>query len=118
MDLSFLTNLLDLLFYHSLFLPSARLGCSSAQQLPRQRTQTTPVGFEPTRGDPIGLTGRRLSHSAKVSSAGTANGGTSGICGFSARVAASLGRGHRSEQLRPLRQNANTVRKIRYSLAG
>ena len=30
---------------------------------------STPVGFEPTRGDPIGLTGRRLSHSAKVSSA-------------------------------------------------
>ena len=30
--------------------------------------QTTPVGFEPTRGDPIGLAGRRLNHSAKVSS--------------------------------------------------
>ena len=29
--------------------------------------KTTPVGFEPTRGDPIGLAGRRLSHSAKVS---------------------------------------------------
>ena len=29
--------------------------------------QTTPVGFEPTRGDPIGLAGRRLNHSAKVS---------------------------------------------------
>ena len=28
---------------------------------------STPVGFEPTRGDPIGLAGRRLSHSAKVS---------------------------------------------------
>ena len=27
----------------------------------------TPVGFEPTRGDPIGLAGRRLSRSAKVS---------------------------------------------------
>ena len=25
------------------------------------------MGFEPTRGDPIGLAGRRLSHSAKVS---------------------------------------------------
>jgi hypothetical protein len=25
------------------------------------------VGFEPTRGDPIGLAGRRLNHSAKVS---------------------------------------------------
>jgi hypothetical protein len=29
--------------------------------------ESTPVGFEPTRGDPIGLAGRRLSHSAKVS---------------------------------------------------
>ena len=29
--------------------------------------KTTPVGFEPTRGDPIGLAGRRLSRSAKVS---------------------------------------------------
>ena len=26
------------------------------------------MGFEPTRGDPIGLAGRRLNHSAKVSS--------------------------------------------------
>ena len=33
-----------------------------------QYPQTTPVGFEPTRGDPIGLAGRRLNHSAKVSS--------------------------------------------------
>ena len=33
--------------------------------------ETTPVGFEPTRGDPIGLAGRRLDHSAKVSSAYT-----------------------------------------------
>ena len=30
--------------------------------------QATPVGFEPTRGDPIDLAGRRLSRSAKVSS--------------------------------------------------
>ena len=29
--------------------------------------RTTPVGFEPTRGDPIGLAGRRLNRSAKVS---------------------------------------------------
>ena len=29
--------------------------------------QATPVEFEPTRGDPIGLAGRRLSRSAKVS---------------------------------------------------
>ena len=32
-------------------------------------SKTTPVGFEPTRGDPIGLAGRRLNRSAKVSSA-------------------------------------------------
>ena len=32
-----------------------------------EKFQTTPVGFEPTRGDPIGLAGRRLSRSAKVS---------------------------------------------------
>ena len=30
-------------------------------------SKSTPVGFEPTRGDPIGLAGRRLSRSAKVS---------------------------------------------------
>ena len=30
---------------------------------------STPVGFEPTRGNPIGLAGRRLNRSAKVSSA-------------------------------------------------
>ena len=30
-------------------------------------TASTPVGFEPTRGDPIGLAGRRLNRSAKVS---------------------------------------------------
>ena len=30
--------------------------------------KSTPVGFEPTRGDPIGLAGRRLGRSAKVSS--------------------------------------------------
>ena len=30
--------------------------------------KATPVGFEPTRGDPIGLAGRRLSRSARVSS--------------------------------------------------
>ena len=29
--------------------------------------KATPVGFEPTRGDPIGLAGRRLNRSAKVS---------------------------------------------------
>ena len=30
--------------------------------------ESTPVGFEPTRGNPIGLAGRRLDRSAKVSS--------------------------------------------------
>ena len=30
-------------------------------------TIATPAGFEPARGDPIGLAGRRLNHSAKVS---------------------------------------------------
>ena len=30
--------------------------------------KTTPVGFEPTRAEPTGLAGRRLNHSAKVSS--------------------------------------------------
>ena len=35
--------------------------------------KSTPVGFEPTRGDPIGLAGRRLSRSAKVSSAKSAS---------------------------------------------
>jgi hypothetical protein len=30
-------------------------------------TEKTPVGFEPTRGDPIGLAGRRPNRSATVS---------------------------------------------------
>ena len=34
---------------------------------------STPVGFEPTRGDPIGSAGRRLSRSAKASSAKSAS---------------------------------------------
>ena len=29
--------------------------------------KTTPEGFEPSRAEPIGLAGRRLNHSAKVS---------------------------------------------------
>ena len=37
--------------------------------LRKGEVQTTPVGFEPTRGDPIGLAGRRLNRSAKVSCA-------------------------------------------------
>ena len=40
----------------------AGLGVAALQDL-----KTTPVGFEPTRGDPIGLAGRRLNRSAKVS---------------------------------------------------
>ena len=40
-----------------------RLGSANASA----RYEATPVGFEPTRGDPIGLAGRRLNHSAKVS---------------------------------------------------
>ena len=32
-----------------------------------ERRKSTYVGFEPTRGDPIGLAGRRFDHSAKVS---------------------------------------------------
>ena len=36
-------------------------------QLSEKKIKTTPVGFEPTRGDPIGLAGRRLNRSAKVS---------------------------------------------------
>lgn len=43
-------------------------GCVSLTLL-SQILKTTPVGFEPTRGDPIGLAGRRLNRSAKVSSA-------------------------------------------------
>ena len=35
--------------------------------------KSTPVGFEPTRGDPRSLAGRRLSRSAKVSSAKSAS---------------------------------------------
>ena len=41
-----------------------------SQQLQALWGKTTPVAFEPTRGDPIGLAGRRLSRSAKVSLAG------------------------------------------------
>ena len=41
----------------------------SAEAGQHPQKKTTPVGFEPTRGDPIGLAGRRLSRSAKVSSA-------------------------------------------------
>jgi hypothetical protein len=40
---------------------------SSTSNVSVHEGETTPVGFEPTQGDPIGLAGRRLSHSAKVS---------------------------------------------------
>ena len=47
---------------------------SKQQTTKTLKHNATPVGFEPTRGDPIGLAGRRLSHSAKVSmSAGDAH---------------------------------------------
>ena len=37
--------------------------------LAKHQRITTPVGLKPTQGDPISLADRRLSHSAKVSSA-------------------------------------------------
>ena len=41
---------------------------SGQKHLPQHAMQTaTPMGFEPTRAEPIGLAGRRLNHSAKVS---------------------------------------------------
>ena len=46
----------------------SRLLCKCSETGCPAVCQTTPVGFEPTRGDPIGLAGRRLNHSAKVSS--------------------------------------------------
>ena len=45
------------------FSVSDRLGPRDYQGI----AATTPVGFESTRGDRIGLAGRRLNHSAKVS---------------------------------------------------
>ena len=43
-------------------------GCVSSSPVQQGNLEATPVGFEPTRGDPIGLAGRRLNCSAKVSS--------------------------------------------------
>ena len=40
-----------------------------ARKHTRKNLKATPAGFEPARGDPIGLAGRRLNHSAKVSDA-------------------------------------------------
>ena len=51
-------------------------------------TNTTPVGFEPTQGDPIGLAGRRLNHSAKVSSGNAPASVAKSMCGF-ARTASA-----------------------------
>ena len=42
-------------------------GSEAVTVLPGGGCNSTPVGFEPTRGDPIGLAGRRLNRSAKVS---------------------------------------------------
>ena len=46
---------------------TAGLNPTSDANFGRTVCKATPVGFEPTRGDPIGLAGRRLSRSAKVS---------------------------------------------------
>ena len=65
--------------YHLLHLRADTRLISIAQDSTLHRAATltshfksTPVGFEPTRGDPIGLASRRLSRSAKVSSAQSA----------------------------------------------
>ena len=50
--------------------------------------KTTPVGFEPTRGDPIGLAGRRLNRSAKVSLRGVNLSVHQGICKIAGQRAA------------------------------
>ena len=42
-------------------------GSEAVTVLPGGGCNSTPVGFEPTRGDPIGLAGRRLNRSVKVS---------------------------------------------------
>lgn len=62
--------------YHLLHLRADTRLISIAQDSTLHRAATltshfksTPVGFEPTRGDPIGLAGQRLSRLAKVSSA-------------------------------------------------
>ena len=47
---------------------SRMVAIPSAERGQHPQKKTTPVGFEPTRGDPIGLAGRRLNRSAKVSS--------------------------------------------------
>ena len=40
---------------------------SGKKKIPASNATATPMGFEPTRAEPIGLAGRRLDHSAKVS---------------------------------------------------
>ena len=70
--------LLDHSFHCSHFGSRYKLGCcGNASLFPRVESspplafrilrKTTPVGFKPMRGDPIGLAGRRLNRSAKVS---------------------------------------------------
>ena len=46
---------------------SLRLNTSFRIFLRPENAKTTPEGFEPSRAEPIGLAGRRLNHSAKVS---------------------------------------------------
>ena len=41
---------------------------SLVKKVVRRKNKTTPEGFEPSRAKPNGLAGRRLNHSAKVSS--------------------------------------------------
>ena len=48
---------------------------------------STPVGFEPARGDPIGVAGRRLSHSAKVSYATVIRCADAGVCSYQRALA-------------------------------
>ena len=63
----------SLLLLHAAFCTHARRCLVAGTRVERLSCfcfkESTPVGFEPTRGDPIGLAGRRLSRSAKVSSA-------------------------------------------------
>ena len=45
-----------------------RVNVQSQSNISVRNNKTTPEGFEPSRAEPIGLAGRRLNHSAKVSS--------------------------------------------------
>jgi hypothetical protein len=59
----------------------------SRQEDPTLIWKTTPVGFEPTRGDPIGLAGRRLNRSASVLDGPTLEQAPHSHLGFLAHVA-------------------------------